>query len=176
MGFKYGKSKSTGKTGWVQEGNLNESGNLSGNASATENWLITSRGNDQIYYKTAGNGDRYYIDKSDSTGATTTWNVEEAMTVAEWDTRSQVEEKQISLPEPSPPSPDMDGPAPPMAPAEKSFHVVVVYNPETNSWIPNKPIENVASSGIGNNNLRRRKRMTRRSRKERRRLSRKYRR
>lgn len=213
MPFKYGKSKSTGKTGWVQETNLNESGNLSGNASATENWLITTRENDQIYYKTAGNGDRYYIDKSDSTGATTTWNEEDAMTVAEWDAASpQLEENKIST---EPPSKPIGGNSLPPRPAPlarsttsggseiKTFSVDVGVNSVTGNWHPiGKPIEivnippkngngstniseeivNISTkngnrpNNISNENLRRRKRATRRGRSRSRGRSRKVRR
>jgi len=92
MGYKYGKSKKTGKTEWGKEENINTQ-NLSGNSSTNEDWSINTRGSDEIYYKIAGNGDRYYIAKSDPTGETTTWDDEEAMTVAEWNNRQQEESK-----------------------------------------------------------------------------------
>ena len=97
MGYKYGKSKKTGKTEWGKEENINTV-NLRGNSSANEDWSINTRGSDEIYYKTAGNGDRYYIAKSDPTGKTTTWDDEEAMTVAEWNNRQTIEEKPSSSP------------------------------------------------------------------------------
>jgi hypothetical protein len=196
MPFKYGK-KANGSTGWGKEENIT-SENISGNASATENWLITTRGNDQIYYKTAGNGDRYYINKSDPTGETTTWNVEEAMTVMEWGAASpQLEENQISstlpsepiggdsLPPQEPslaPLSEMDGgrgaPLPPaplrrsMTPGGseiKTFQVQVGVNPENPlEWHPIGTPTEIAAPAA-------RKRATRRGR-SRRGKSRKYRR
>jgi hypothetical protein len=189
MPYKYGK-KADGSTGWGKEETI-ISENLSGNASATENWLITTRGNDQIYYKTAGNGDRYYIDKSDSTGATTTWNEEDAMTVAEWDAASSpLEENQISstlppepiggdsLPPQKPflaPPPEMDGgrgaPLPP-APLRRSvtpggseiktYQVQVGVNPNNPlDWHPISTTEIAPAAPAA------RKRATRRGRRER---------
>ena len=72
----------TGTTGWGKAENINE--NFSNNASKNESWLTKNRGSDQIYYKRAGNGTLYYISKTDPNE--TTWNEEDAITVAEYET------------------------------------------------------------------------------------------
>ena len=81
MPFKYGKNKSTGKTGWGKAENITE--NFSNNASKNDPWLTKNRGSDEIYYKRAGNGTLYYISKTNP--METTWNEEEAITVAEYE-------------------------------------------------------------------------------------------
>jgi len=166
MPYKYGK-KADGSTGWGKEETIN-SKNLRGNASATENWLITTRGNDQIYYKTAGNGDRYYIDKNGSSGKTTTWNVEEAMTVAEWGTVAaspQLEENQKSSTLPSEPiggdslPPQQATLASPSGANTRTFQVTVEKHSD-GTWHSTKTTLAAPQEEM----LRRRKRATRRGR------------